>query len=321
MGTRIHNVQVTQVVDGDTIEVRIDGRQEFVRLICVDTEESTPHPSPETAKPVTEAGLASAKLARDYFTQPNGQLCRVDLEFDTDDPPEVCLEAHRGNCSRLVCYVHRGDSLYNLYLIEEGWSPYFTKYGRSRLYDRAFTQAEFDAQIHQRGIWNPDVNENGASRNYSSLVAWWAYRASIIDEFRRLGSQSTAISIQLDYPQLLDAIDTHRDIWVFCDLQGGIRKRVEGGAIVFTGSRLFPLKLWIPTASSSDGLMLVRAIVSRYAGRGRGYAYIRGRVTMHRGLPQIVLRELSQLSDVPPLLAESDPRGDRAIDYPQQSVS
>ncbi|MGC9505272.1 thermonuclease family protein [Baaleninema sp.] len=319
MGTRIKNVQVTQVVDGDTIEVQIGDRQEFVRLICVDTEESTPHPSPQTAKPVTEAGLASAKMAQDYFTDAKGELCQVDLEFDTDDPPEVCLDAHRGNCSRLVCYVHRGDSLYNLYLIREGWSPYFTKYGRSRLYDRLFTQAEFEAQAHQRGIWNPEINENGASRNYSSLVAWWAYRASIIDEFRRLGDDSGAISIQLEYPKVLEAIESHREIWIFCDLQGGIRKQAEGGAIVFTGSRLFPLKFWIPTASSSDGPMLVRSIVSRYAGRGRGYAYVRGRVTMHRGIPQIVLRHLWQLSDVPPLQPEYHRPEKGSIDYPRQS--
>lgn len=308
MGTRLEDIQVTQVVDGDTIAVKIDEREEFVRLICVDTEESSPHPSPQTAKPVTEAGIAADRMAHDYFSLPSGDLCTVDLEFDTDDPPSQCLDIHRGNCSRVVCYVHRGDRHYNLDAIREGWSPYFTKYGRSRLYDVAFTRAEFEAQALQRGIWNPKVNANGASRNYGSLSAWWAYRAAVIDDFRHWNGDSGAISVQLEYAEVLQAIETGEEITIFCDLQGGIRKRVEGGAIVFTGSRLFPLKLWVPTASNPEGLALVRAIAFRYAGRGRGYAYVSGRVTMHRGLPQMILRHLSQLSDFPPALCQSLPK-------------
>lgn len=303
MGTRLQEIQVAQVVDGDTLAVRIDEREEFVRLICVDTEESSPHPSPETAKPVTEAGRAADRLAREYFTQANGDFCRVDLEFDTDDPAADCLNLHRGNCSRLVCYVHRGDRHYNLDVVRQGWSPYFTKYGRSRLYDAAFTQAEFEAQAYQRGIWNPQTNARGASRNYGSLSAWWAYRAATVDAFRHWNGSSGAVSVQLEYAEVLRAIESGEEIVVFCDLQGGIRKQVEGGAIVFTGSRLFPLKLWVPTASNPDGGRLVRTIAVRYAGRGRGYAYVRGRVTLHRGLPQIIVRHLGQISDLPPALA------------------
>lgn len=299
MGTKLRDIQVTEVIDGDTLKVKIDEQEEFVRLICVDTEESSLHPAPETAKPVTEAGIAADNMAHQYFSQANGDLCQVDLEFDTDDSPEDCLRWHRGNCSRLVCYVHRGDSHYNLFTVKQGWSPYFTKYGRSRLYDTAFTLAEFEAQAHQRKIWNPQVNAHGASRNYCSLSAWWAYRAAIIEDFRRWGAASGAISVQLDYSQVLQAIEDGRDVTVFCDLQGGIRKQVEGGAIIFTGSRLCPLKFWIPTASNPDGEALVRLVLNRYAGRGRGYAYVRGRITLHRGLPQMIIRHLEQLSDFP----------------------
>ena len=42
MGTRIQNLKVTKVVDGDTIKVLIEGEEESLRLICVDTEESYP---------------------------------------------------------------------------------------------------------------------------------------------------------------------------------------------------------------------------------------------------------------------------------------
>lgn len=40
MGTRIDDLKLTKVVDGDTVKVEIEGRQESLRLIYIDTEES-----------------------------------------------------------------------------------------------------------------------------------------------------------------------------------------------------------------------------------------------------------------------------------------
>jgi len=116
MATRIPNLQVTQVVDGDSIKISLNGKTESLRLICVDTEES--HSS--SSKPVTAAGKAALEMAKKYFATADGKLAQIDIEFDTDDAVEVALQKHRDNYGRLLCYVHKDGENYNLKLIQEG---------------------------------------------------------------------------------------------------------------------------------------------------------------------------------------------------------
>ena len=114
MGTKISNLQVTKVTDGDTISVDIDGTIESLRLLCIDTEESREW----GGKPKTKAGLLAKTYAEEFFSNENGSLITVDLEFDTDDPIDVCLKKHRGNFGRLLCYVHNNTQNYNLEVVK-----------------------------------------------------------------------------------------------------------------------------------------------------------------------------------------------------------
>lgn len=122
MGTRIKDLQVTEVIDGDTIKVELDDEEESLRLTCVDTEESRPG----SDKPVTRAGKEASEMAKEYFASDNGELERIDLESDTNDSIDVCKDKHRDNYGRLLCYVHKDEENYNLKLVREGWSPYFS---------------------------------------------------------------------------------------------------------------------------------------------------------------------------------------------------
>ena len=266
MGTRIAALQVTKVVDGDTIKVQLEGDEETLRLICVDTEESHPGGS----KPVTEAGKAASQMAKQYFALPGGALTRVDIEFDTDDPVDVCKLKHRGNYGRLLCYVHRGDENYCHKLVREGWSPYFVKYGRSRVYHRELVVAEAGAQAGNRVIWDPVTNQGGESRPYSTLLPWWALRASIVEDYRRTGIPAGVLSVRLDYQSIMQAAQDGRAITVLCDLQSGINKWTDGGAVVYAGSVHHKFNLWIPGAQDEAKASLLRLIGKRYAGQGRG---------------------------------------------------
>ena len=62
-GTTIEDLKLTKVVDGDTVKVEIDGKEESLRLCCLDTEESWVGGS----KPVTNAGKLASKWAKEYF--------------------------------------------------------------------------------------------------------------------------------------------------------------------------------------------------------------------------------------------------------------
>ena len=106
-GTIIKNLKLTKVIDGDTVKLLLDDKEESIRFVCLDTEESQ-HGSD---KPVINAGLLASKWAKTYFGVdvkgiPVGDV-RVDIEFDTNDPVQVCLRKHRDNYGRLLCYVYK----------------------------------------------------------------------------------------------------------------------------------------------------------------------------------------------------------------------
>jgi len=169
-GTMIKGLRLTKVVDGDTIKVELEGKEESLRLSCLDTEESFSGGS----KPVTNAGKLASKLAKEYFSVneegfPTGDVA-VDIEFDTSDPVPVCLRKHRGNYGRLICYVYKVGENYNLKAVREGWSPYFVKYGRSRLYHAEFLAAEAGAQSKGVAIWDPKTNAGGNARKAGGQV-------------------------------------------------------------------------------------------------------------------------------------------------------
>lgn len=305
-GTVIKNIPLKKVVDGDTIKVLLGNEEESLRFTCLDTEES----QRGGTKPVTQAGLLASQWTKQYFGAdeqgiPQGDV-RVDLEFDTDDPVQVCLNKHRDNYGRLLCYVYRAGEPENsnIRIVREGWSPYFVKYGRSRLYHRQFIEAEVEAQAQGRAIWDPVTNAGGPSRDYATLIPWWHLRDSVVQDYRYLGIQAGVLSVRLDYPHLLDAARAGNTVTLFCDLQSGINQWTGNGALIYAGSKFQKFNLWIPDRDSEAAQTLLRLIETRYANSGRGYVYVSGAVSLYppnaEGKPQIVLTDVRQLTDMPP---------------------
>lgn len=305
-GTVIKNLKLIKVIDGDTIKVLINNEQESIRFTCVDTEESQ-HGSD---KPVTQAGLLASKWAKQYFGandqgMPTSDL-RIDLEFDTNDPVPACLNKHRDNYGRLLCYVYKAGEPENanVRLVRQGWSPYFVKYGRSRLYHRPFMEAEAEAQAKCLAIWNPATNAGGPSRDYAALIPWWHLRDGVVQDYRTLGLQSGALSVRLNYADLLEAARLGIEATVFCDLQGGINQWPGNGALIYAGSKFQKFNLWIPERDLAVAQAILRLIETRYADSGRGYVYVSGPASLYppiaEGKPQIVITDVNQLSDLPP---------------------
>ena len=303
-GTIVEGLKLTKVVDGDTVKVVIDGDEESLRLCSLDTEESWAGGS----KPVTNAGKLASKWAKEHFgVNEEGFPANdvfVDIEFDTNDPVHVCLKKHRGNYGRLICYVHKGGENYNLKAVKKGWSPYFVKYGRSRLYHEEFLDTEANAQSKGIAIWDAETNAGGKARDYEELIPWWHLRDSVIQDFRQFGIQAGVQSVRLDYEDIIEAATNTSEVTVFCDLQGGINKWPSDGALVFAGSLTHNFNLWIPDRDSPSAQAILRLIETRYSGRGRGYVYVSGKANLYpqteSGKPQIVLTDVTQLSDLPP---------------------
>lgn len=289
-GTRAEGLQVVDVIDGDTLRVELNGGEESLRLICLDTEESQSGGS----KPVTRAGKLASEMAKEYFREGDG-WCKVDIEFESSAPLEECLEQQRGNYGRLICYVYRGDDNYNLHTVREGYSPYFVKYGRARFFHNEFLAAEQEAQANRKMIWDPSTNEGGASRDYEKLMPWWTSRGSIVEDFRR-EALGKALDIRVDYDRILEAMKGGEEVTLFCDLQGGFLW-AEQGAVIHIGTKSNPFSLWFPGLDKDKKTPIVCLVEERYASYGRGYVYMTGKVTAFKEKPQLVIENASAFAD------------------------
>ncbi len=92
---------VVRVVDGDTIVVELDGAEETVRYIGVDT--------PETVKPGAPVECFGPEASSLNKRLVEGETVR--LAFDRE---------RRDRYGRLLAYVHVGDLLVNAELIRQG---------------------------------------------------------------------------------------------------------------------------------------------------------------------------------------------------------
>lgn len=128
---------VTDVVDGDTIDVRIDGRTERVRLIGIDTPETVRPDSPlECFGPEASAHTAALLAVG----------TRVRLVRD--------VEA-RDDYGRLLAYVYRAsdDLFINLELVRAG-SARPLPIPPNVTFADDFVRAARQAQAADRGLWS-----------------------------------------------------------------------------------------------------------------------------------------------------------------------
>lgn len=124
---------VTRVVDGDTVEVQLDGTEEDVRYIGVDT--------PETVKPGEPVQCFGKRASGFNHHLVEGE--RVRLVFD---------EERRDVYGRLLAYVYLGDRFVNADLLRLGLARTLTIPPNDRFADR-FKRLEMAAARAGRGLW------------------------------------------------------------------------------------------------------------------------------------------------------------------------
>jgi micrococcal nuclease len=143
-------VTVTNVVDGDTVDVRWpNGTEDTVRLVGVDTPEvyvETDPPEWEDV-PDTDAGhtcLRDAGHAASAFVTRSLEGQTVEISFDAN------LD-RRGYYGRLLAYLHVDGETINYQLVAAG---------HARVYDSDFAErdgfeaAEADAQTTRQNAWD-----------------------------------------------------------------------------------------------------------------------------------------------------------------------
>ncbi|WP_282941705.1 thermonuclease family protein [Paenibacillus sp. RC67] len=127
------SVKVERVVDGDTFEIKKDGKKEKVRLIGVDT--------PETKKENTPV-MFYGKEASDYTTK-RLENKTIELEWDVEK---------RDQYKRYLAYVWIGDELFNRTLVQEGYARMAT-FPPNVKYVDLFKKDQEKARKQQKGLW------------------------------------------------------------------------------------------------------------------------------------------------------------------------
>ena len=127
--------KVTQVADGDTISVLIDGKQEKIRFIGVDTPEKN-----DSRKPVQ----CYAQAASDFTSKKlNGVSVRLEADAQSDN---------RDRYGRLLRYVYLMDgTLVNKDIVAEGYGFAMTSFPHSKMEE--FTAAQTQAELVRKGLW------------------------------------------------------------------------------------------------------------------------------------------------------------------------
>jgi micrococcal nuclease len=132
-GDSSSGASVTRVVDGDTIEVRLDGRLEKVRLIGVDT--------PESVKPGTPVECFAKAASAETQRLVDGR--RVTLRYDAE---------RRDRYGRLLAYVYRDGVFVNASLVEDGYARTLTIPPNVAHADE-FARLTREAREDRRGLW------------------------------------------------------------------------------------------------------------------------------------------------------------------------
>jgi micrococcal nuclease len=125
---------VTRVVDGDTVEVGLGGRELDVRLIGIDT--------PESVKP--DAPVECFGPEASAYTRGRLEGETVRLEFDVE---------RLDRFDRTLAYVWLGDELFNETLVREGYALVTTFPPNVRYVER-FVDAQRLAREDGRGLWS-----------------------------------------------------------------------------------------------------------------------------------------------------------------------
>ena len=138
--------RVLRVEDGDTITINMNGKEERVRFIGVDTPETQ-----DPRKPVQCFGKAASEFTKQLIGNNP-----VRLESDQ-------LSSNRDRYNRLLRYIYLPDGrLVQAEIIRQGYGFAYTSFPFTK--SEEFVSYQKDAREQNRGLWNscePDTNQYG----------------------------------------------------------------------------------------------------------------------------------------------------------------
>ncbi len=134
--------KVINVIDGDTVEIQLNGNQKvFVRMLGIDTPETV-----DPRKTVQCFGKEASNKTKELLFNKNIilELDKTQYKFD--------------KYGRVLAYIKREDGLFiNQYLIENGFAYEYT-YNIPYKYQKEFKALQKQAKKEKRGLWGDKCN-------------------------------------------------------------------------------------------------------------------------------------------------------------------
>ena len=140
--------KVVKIVDGDTIKIEYTGLEENVRLIGIDTPESSKNS--KAKKDAARSGqdietiVAMGKAATNYVKSIVKLGTDIEIEFDVQS---------RDNYGRLLGYVYlQNGEMVNEKIVQAGYANIMTVPPNVKYQDR-FLEVHREARENNRGLW------------------------------------------------------------------------------------------------------------------------------------------------------------------------
>jgi len=157
--------KVLKVIDGDTVDLEINGKKETVRLIGIDAPESREC-----------FGSAATNKARELLG-----LKLVELEQDSS-------QGERDRYGRLLRYIFVDGINFQELMIREGYAKEYT-YSKPYKYQTLFKNAQTEAQNQKRGLWADGACSSSKNELKSPENAQYQVQGSYTCDCSKLCSQ------------------------------------------------------------------------------------------------------------------------------------
>ena len=178
---------VTDVVDGDTIKISMNGATETLRLIGIDTPETV-----DPRKPVQCFGKEASNMAKQLLS---GKKVRIESDPTQDT---------RDKYGRLLVYVVREDGLFfNKHMIAEGYAYEYT-YNTAYKYQSEFNSAEESARTSGKGLWSSNTCAGDPLTGTEVKTVTPAETAPVTDTLSAKYYTSSHYSAKYYYPEDCD---------------------------------------------------------------------------------------------------------------------
>ena len=146
--------QVLKVVDGDTIHISYNGKDEKVRFIGLDTPETK-----DPRKPIQCFGREATAKMTEFAENKN-----IRLEFDK-------TQGERDKYGRILAFVYNEDNKNLAYeMIRQGYGNEYTYNSNPYKYQNEFKEAARKAREENKGLWAENTCAGNATKPADSTA-------------------------------------------------------------------------------------------------------------------------------------------------------